>query len=169
MVRDHRATVPYSEVLAAVLDGKVTLHEYPFESLGTLAPRLVSAYWSTEASMFTEGFVLGVTMCVGLLFVSAPSVSAALGQSRRDLQPLHIGLLAVMLVAPIYLVSQAYFQVHKGGGVNARYALTLLPLTITGVVPWLQSRGLRAFAAVSVVVLATVTYIGLLTFELGTA
>ncbi len=167
LVRDVRAVVPYSEVVEVLLRPRTTLTEYPFDAIGIVGPRFVSAYWETGASMFTEPTVAGIAMCVGLLFVVTPSLSTAMGHGRRDLQPLHIALLAVLLIAPQVLIAQSYFMVHKGGGANARYALTLLPLTMTAVVPWLERRGLRWFALASVLVFLAFTVGGLLTYDLG--
>lgn len=166
-VRDARSTVPYAEVMDVLLGAKVTLTEFPFDSLGSHAPRFLLAYWSADASMFAPVYVTGVAACVGMIFVVTPSVMAAMGEGRaRHMQHLQLGVLAVMLVAPLLLITQSYFVVHKGGGANARYALTLLPLTITGLVPLLERTVLRWAAAASVGILFTVTMIGIATYRI---
>lgn len=168
VVRDLRAVVPYAEVSQVLLSAKQTLTEYPFQALGTVLPRFLTAYYDWDAAPFAPTYVVGVATVVGLVFVLTPSLSTVLGDGRRDLRHLHLGILLVLLAAPLLLITQAYLTVHKGGGANGRYALTLLPLTITALVPVLGREGPRRAAALLVAILAAATIGSLLVFEVPT-
>jgi hypothetical protein len=166
VVRDARARVPYSTIVDVLLGPKATLTAYPYDAIGEIAPRFLGLYWSTDASMFTEAWVAGLATIVGLTLVVAPSLSTALGQGRAELRSLHTSLLTVMLIAPELLIAQSYFTVHKGGGANARYALVMLPMIITALVPWLETRRVRWFATIAVLILIGSTFGGLLTYDI---
>jgi hypothetical protein len=66
-------------------------------------------------------------------------------------------------VAPMLLLTQSYFQVQRGGGANARYAIALIPMMVTALAGWLEDKGNRRLAAVAAGVLFVVTMIALLT------
>lgn len=158
LARDARSIVPYSVVVDVLLGARQTLTEFPYSGLARYSSQFLSSFEAggTEA-------MAGVAATVALILVYTPSIATALGHGRRDLEPLHLGLVLVAVLAPMLLIAQSYFTVHKGGGANARYALALLPLFMTALVPWLEERRVRRLATLGFGILLAVTMISLAT------
>jgi len=160
VVRDARAITPYSVVVDVLLGARETLTEFPYSGVA----RYSSQFFSSFEAGGSEAMA-GVAATVALLLVYAPSIATALGHGRRELEPLHVGLLVVVVLAPMLLIAQSYFTVHKGGGANARYAIALLPLFMTALVSWLDERRVRRLATLGFGILFVVTMISLVTAE----
>ncbi|MFL6205785.1 MAG: ArnT family glycosyltransferase [Acidimicrobiales bacterium] len=158
LVRDARAVVPYAEVVEALLGARAILPEFPYHALGVYSSKLLTAYENGGPN-----YVAGVAASVGLLCVYTPAIATALGHGKRELQALEIGAVAVAVVAPMLLLAQSYFQVHRGGGASARYSLALIPFFLVAFAPWLEAKGVRRLAAAATLVLLYVTMLDLLT------
>ena len=158
VVRDARAVVPYPEVVEALLSARAILPEFPYHALGVYSSKLLTAFENGGPN-----YVAGVAASVGLLCVYTPAIATALGHGRRDLQALQIGAVSVAVVAPMLLLAQSYFQVHRGGGASGRYALALIPFFLVAFAPWLEQRGVRRLAVAATAILLYVTMLDLLT------
>ncbi|MFP5257255.1 MAG: hypothetical protein ACLGI8_15555 [Acidimicrobiia bacterium] len=158
LVRDAREVVPYADVVEVLLGAREILDGYPFHALGVYSSQLLTAFDSGGAS-----YVAGAATTIGLLFVYTPTIATALGHGARELRALQASVVAVAIVAPMLLLTQSYFQVQRGGGANARYAIALIPMMVTALAGWLEDKGNRRLAAVAAGVLFVVTMIALLT------
>lgn len=169
LVREVRATVPYSQVTEAVLAGRETVDSFPVRTIAESMTELLTAYGDRRGAHQLDLYVGGIAAAVGLLFVFGPSIATALGRGAEGLRQLHVGIVTVALAAPPLLISLSYVTVSRDGGSNPRYALALIPMMVTAIVPWMdEDRWVRRAAAVGMFTLLAATLASLITHDLPT-
>jgi hypothetical protein len=163
-VRDARAILPYDTVVEALLGFRETVDSYPIDPVGSSVGEFFTTYHDISGSLIDRPYVTGVAGAVALIFLMAPTVTAALTDGDTALRSLSAGFLAVCLAAPPLLVTQSYLTVDRVGGANERYAIALLPFTFVATATMAtRHRPFRVAAWVGVVAMAVVTVAALAT------